>query len=447
MPASHPGISPRTLHFAFAVFGLFAISDGLQFLMYAGGGSDSLTASNPLRMYTMLAIYLIAGAAMLLYRPASLILFVREPLLILLALYPLASAAWSPDVETTTRRAFAHALTIVFCVYLVTHFTPQRLFRACLTAFLIGGVASLVLIAAVPGMGIEQLGVNAGSWHGVYGHKAQIARVGATAVAIALLFRPETRGDRMLRGATIAVFLVLVAMSQSRAGWMMCVAAIYLAFLVQFLSSPRYTALLKVLATVALSLAAAAAIALLTSDIFAAMGRDERMSGRASIWRPLFAAIEDHPVLGIGYRAFWTPSGLNDYVTFIEHRGVIPSHGHNGYLDTAAELGGIGVVLIAVFLAIGVTRGTLRLLSRQTDPATLPAVPILVVFAINNYVATVFFEHSDIAWVMAVCAWMLIQTGGAREAAPTRVPARRAMTYMGARPAPRPASSRRRTIP
>ena len=101
------------------------------------------------------------------------------------------------------------------------------------------------------------------------------------------------------------------------------------------------------------------------------LGRAEEtgssLTGRLPLWEDLFVYLSRSPMTGFGFGAFWTPKHI--YEIAISQEWVI-SEAHSSYLDTALQLGAIGV---ALFAAIEVcTFLYAAFLSRVTqDPAYL----------------------------------------------------------------------------
>ena len=101
------------------------------------------------------------------------------------------------------------------------------------------------------------------------------------------------------------------------------------------------------------------------------LGRAEEtgssLTGRLPLWEDLSVYLSQNPIKGYGFGAFWTPKHI--YEIAVSQQWVI-SEAHSSYLDTALQLGIIGMVL---FAAIGI--GTFlfaAFLSRVTqDPAYL----------------------------------------------------------------------------
>jgi O-antigen ligase len=135
------------------------------------------------------------------------------------------------------------------------------------------------------------------------------------------------------------------------------------------------------------------------------MGRDDTFSGRTSLWTGAIAVAKaTHPLLGAGYRAFWTDAGAGGVREYVLDWARLPTHAHNGYLDVWLDLGVPGVLLFAVFIVVTVFRLARRVLREPGEPAWAAFSIFFFVFLLNNFSVTVAFKHTDIAWIFAVLA-------------------------------------------
>jgi O-antigen ligase len=106
------------------------------------------------------------------------------------------------------------------------------------------------------------------------------------------------------------------------------------------------------------------------------MGRQDventsSLSNRAPLWAELVQSVEDRPVLGFGYGAFWTPERLRQ-VSF--DQGWIVPHAHNTYLDEALSLGMVGVLLYMAALWTGCAIAWKRYRAEPSSTTLLPAM-------------------------------------------------------------------------
>jgi exopolysaccharide production protein ExoQ len=409
MTAAVPVIPPKPpgwLESAYILISLLLVTQALgPLLMIGASGDEVLGDSNPATMLSALLIYAIAFF-LLMRRPNAMMDTIKDnPLLIVLFAFPVVSIVWSVDMGVTFRRAVALVMTGIYCIYLARRLSPDDFMRRLLMALFIGGVASLVFTVVNPAHAIEQGAINNGSWKGVYGHKAILGRIAAVAVTVAVYVRPRFLWERAIRWSTIAIFLFLAVQSQSRASWLLMGGGVAFMLLLAVMRNKSFSAGIKMTIATGLGLAVLVIATTMFSQILGAFGRDDTFSGRTSLWEGAVATAEaHHPILGAGYRAFWTATGSEGVRNYIQHWAKLPSHGHNGYLDIWLELGYAGLALFAVFALVTIWRLTSRLLREPGEPAWAALAIFFFVFLLNNASVTVAFKHTDIAWIFAVLA-------------------------------------------
>jgi O-antigen ligase len=399
--------SPGRLESAYIFIALMLVTQALEPLVLIGssGSDEALNDSNPGSLFSALAIYCVA-LAILARRPGRMFDTMKSnPLLVAVFALPLLSVAWSVDPGTTFRRAAALAMTGVFCIYIAQRLSPEDFLRRLLLALFVGGVFSLLYTALDPQQAIEHSMINTGSWKGVYGHKAILGRIAAVAVTVSVYVRPRYWWEWPMRWATVAIFLFLSIKSQSRASWLMMMGGFAFMFLIAILRNKRLSSGVKLAITLTLGFAVLAVAALSFDFIIAQMGRDDTFSGRTSLWTGAIAVAKaTHPLLGAGYRAFWTDAGAGGVREYVLDWARLPTHAHNGYLDVWLDLGIPGVLLFAVFIGVTVFRLARRVLREPGEPAWAAFSIFFFVFLLNNFSVTVAFKHTDIAWIFAVLA-------------------------------------------
>ena len=398
---------PGKLEGAYIFLALLLVTQALEPLLLIGssGSDDALSDSNPASLLSALAIYVVA-LVILARRPAQALDTIKNnPLLIAIFALPLISVAWSVDPGTTFRRAAALVMTGVFCVYIAQRLPPEDFVRRLLLALFVGGVLSLLYTIADPRQAIEHSMINTGSWKGVYGHKAILGRIAAIAVTVSVYVRPRHRWERPMRWATIAIFLFLSVKSQSRASWLMMMGGFAFMFLIAILRNKRLSSGVKLAIALTLGFAVLAGAALAFNFIIGQFGRDDTFSGRTTLWAGAIAVAKaSHPILGAGYRAFWTDAGAGGVREYVLDWARLPAHGHNGYLDVWLDLGVPGIILFTVFVLVTIFRLARRVLREPGEPAWAAFSIFFFVFLLNNFSVTVAFKHTDIAWIFAVLA-------------------------------------------
>lgn len=410
---------PGRLESFFIFISLFLVTQALAPLMLIGSsGDDALGDSNPATLLSALVVYAIAFFLVARRPGAMLNTILDDWLLVAIFALPVISVIWSVDHGTSARRVVALLMTGIYCVYIARRLSPDEFLRRLLLVLFVGGVLSLVYTVLDPRDAIEHSTINTGSWKGVYGHKAILGRIAAIAVTVSVYVKAKHVWERPMRWATIAIFLFLAIKSQSRASWMMMMGGFGFMFLIAMLRNRRLSSGLKLTITVAMGLVVLVAAAMMFEQILAAFGRDDTFSGRTTLWNGAIAVAKaSHPVLGAGYRAFWTATGAAGVRDYIQGWARLPGHGHNGYLDVWLELGWAGVALFAVFLFVMMVRLARRVLQAPDEPAWAAFSIFFFVFILNNASVTVAFKHTDIAWVTAVLACLYT-----RQCATARMP-------------------------
>jgi exopolysaccharide production protein ExoQ len=393
----------NTAEWVFITLGLFLLTESFAQLLESGGSLEG--GSNPRQLTAALMIYSVA-AALVLHRPGPAArTLIRRPELMLIILLPLASSLWTAEHDVVLRRAAAHALTVVFCLYLADRMTPEALMQRLLLVLLIGGVASLVLGALHTNFAVTPEGPNAGAWRGIYGHKAFLGRNACLAIFTALVARPRNARERLIAIACLVVFGILCIASQSRSAWLQLIGGGCFLAVLAVLKTPRVSSGIKLtLGGVLAGGAIAAGLAAFT-DLLTVFGRTPTFSGRTSLWEgAIKVAAESHPWFGAGYRGFWlgdTSSRVHAYVASFQK---VPAHAHNGYLDTWFELGWFGVAVFTVFVLLTAFRVLQHLLRDTQSRVWVFFLMQIMLFLATNLGATVAFRHSDIGWAMVILA-------------------------------------------
>lgn len=392
--------------YGFFLIAMLLISDALTPVLYPPGRAQlELGDSNPNRLVLAIATYLIS---LLLLGPRmkqAMKLLLQRPEILLLMLLPLASIFWSADPLPVARRASAHLLTIIFCLYAATRYSPDEFFERLLVTFWIGMSASILLCIFVPSVGITHGIVNSGSWQGVYGHKAIAGRMCAISLFVALLYAPRTRLLHVIRVTTIALTLLLCAMTQSRASWLLVLFGAGATLVVQLLRTHRLSSGMRMLISAVIVVAMIIAGTAMFNDLLLSMGRDATFSGRTKLWTSAIRVASDHhPWFGAGYRDFWLGPSVGEVQRYLTAWARMPAHGHNGYLDVWLELGWVGLFLLIFFLVRTVAAVLSAAVKQPKSQIWGVFAVCCLIFIVNNISASVALRHTDAAWVFIILA-------------------------------------------
>jgi exopolysaccharide production protein ExoQ len=327
------------------VFALLLLATGAGQAFLADKDALSTVSGQPVTEAMFALIYLALILFLVKYRTAALRLLFTEKWLAALCVWALASVAWSVGPGESLRRALALMGTTIAGLYIGLQFEPKQQLKMIAYAVGLGAIASVVVIVAIPSVGITSDGMQ-----GVYNLKNSMGRMMSLGtVCFALL----ALGERRHRATRIAMFLLcclLLVLSKS------ATALVVTTLLLALLPARKllYLRTRQMLAAVAIliPLMAVAAFWVVESsdDILQAMGRNSSLSGRVPLWRLVLNSIADHPIRGYGFTAFWN-SWTGERVSDTVKWDTAVPHAHNGFLEVWLGLGLIGLALILINLS------------------------------------------------------------------------------------------------
>jgi O-antigen ligase len=176
----------------------------------------------------------------------------------------------------------------------------------------------------------------------------------ALAIALFVIVTAETWFIRCLAVGILGIDLVAFVLTQSRGGIVGLIITLVLALIVAGRARPRLVALVLVIVAAGL----AYYFAYKPAHIFqasAGAGLSAESSGRLDEWHVAALMFETHPLGGVGLGnytvaepAYSTQTVNLQFVSFILQQQHVA---HNTYLQVAAELGVVGIVLFLALLA------------------------------------------------------------------------------------------------
>jgi exopolysaccharide production protein ExoQ len=227
----------------------------------------------------------------------------------------------------------------LFALYFAVRFPLRQQLRMLWIAMVVLAVSSAVLAVAVPSIGLDSSPGHHLDWQGVFTQKNSCGRMMALALAVLLAERRFT----FTRIASGILFLLVLLMSGSRSAWL--AAAILLALAAWLSLAARLETRNRTLligASAFFIVAAAVAAIAGYREIVELLGRDATLSGRTNIWRQVFLAIRQRPLLGWGYAAYWHGTQGAAFQTVVALRFIV-FHAHNGFLEIWLETGLAGL--------------------------------------------------------------------------------------------------------
>ncbi len=345
----------------------------------------------------------------------------RQLLLWVFPLVAVASISWSVARDDTLRHSLELLLTTAISIVAAHSVSPRRFLSAFVCALvpavLIGGALGDTQYTET--MQVADLGI--------FGSKnffalfACLILFGSTAVVAErrqpllvrligvvgliagpfLLWRARSVGALLVAGPCLGVMLTVMSLKLLRRKLRP----------IAVLGYAGVAAALAVMLAVAIS----SEKNLLLNDL----GKESDLTGRAYLWYRAGFLIEQRPLLGVGYQAFWVrgnPEAEGLWrAEHIEVRGGF--HFHNFYYETAIELGNLGFALItAEFVIVGI--GIIVWALRQPGGESAFFCAIVMFYLLRSVAEVDFFGPFGVTAMLLPVGWIY---AGLAAAAPSRL--------------------------
>jgi len=367
-------------------------------------------------------IYLLSlGLFLLRYGVFLNALWLSVPLLLWPAIAVL-SYFWSDVPSQSLRTGIQLGMTVLISLYLGARFSLFDITRALFVVLALTALASLPLILLHVGFAFDNNGVA----RGIFPHKNVLGgRMVLLLLCSLLLFIQGWHRLTTLCFAALA--LVLIGFSQSSTAIVMTLGLCVVAPVLLTRAAPGPLRFFAYMAGI-VALAVAVWI-LLAFDLdpvgmaLEALGKERTLTGRSVLWEFAVKLIEERPLLGNGFDAFWN-SGIASAGHFVQ--SVVQAevkNFHNSYLDITVQLGFIGLAAAVIFLLLFAWRALALLRADHAPLAALPTFFLLFVLAYSLSEYALFRQHSLIQLLLGMfyvsAALALPEPGPSRRQAST----------------------------
>ncbi len=294
--------------------------------------------------------------------------------------WAVASSAWSIDPAITRKRIVVFLINVFFIFVLAR---VASMLEIALLGFVCTG--TVALISLVIDIAVQQSFAPFDPDYRFMG--VMTANFQAMNLLVCLLCGLTLAGSRprwlLWMAPLLGLFFALLLLTRARVGTFICFGM--MVFLLLRMAKQHLETTQRALALcLALMFVVPGAVFALgksgggaLTDIFM-MGRKDTqntqsLSNRAPLWAELMDSVEQHPVLGAGFEAFWSPERV-EKISF--DQGWMVPHAHNTYLDQTLSLGVVGAALYAFTLIGGCVVGWQRYRHRPSERTLLP--PLLL---------------------------------------------------------------------
>jgi len=294
-------------------------------------------------------------------------------------------SVWSAAPSVSMRAAIQY-FTQVLCALIAVRVLDAR----TLTLGMVAGIGIVLVYSVLFGHYELDVMDNTYSFVGAFASKNQLgfyASLGLIACYATVFIFGERRPSWL--GATgvvglLSAYCLMVCQSATSVLTAVVVLALMVGLRVVLTLTPDQRKLLVIGGGVAVIVLAVAGVYLGAVDaVLGIFGKDSTLTGRTYLWQQGIEAAADNPYFGVGYQAYWVqgfsePERLWEEF-FIGSRSGF--HFHNTYIETAVELGLVGVAILA-FTLLKILWGHLRRLIediRNDESYLLFAIAVLLV--------------------------------------------------------------------
>ncbi len=388
----------------FAIFGMMFLTGIFRlasFYTSPDALNDTPPMSNPLdKVSSLLQQFLyITTLLLLLARGQSTVrAMIRDPTVWMLIIYTFLSFLWSDFPSLSKRKGITTIQTSYFGLYVASRFTMKQQLQMLAWVFGFIAVFSFVFTLAFPGSAIEA-GANAGSWRGPFTQKNLLARFMVLGAIVCLLVALDKPKKPKIAWGSFGMCILMILLTGSKTALLLLIMILALLPLYKLL---RYKDTLVIPILVLSTLIAGTLTIFVVEywlDILAALGRDPTLSGRTNLWEIAIEKISERPWLGYGYLGFWLEGGEAEVIW--KEEGYKPPHGHNGYINTAVDLGLVGLFLFLLIIFVTYARAIVWLKAGNSSIEFWPAFFIIFLLMYNITESTII-EFNSIFWALVV---------------------------------------------
>jgi exopolysaccharide production protein ExoQ len=371
----------------------------LAFLVIASGAGFSYTSFDMGRLawlvVDIVVIYSVARSPQAYLQQANSI-----PALMSWPLLAIASTFWSLTPELSAYHGFQLLATYLVGFYLISRYGLLTIGKLLYLTLAIGATLSSVAIAIQ-----HPLARDGEMWMGVFSHKNTLGHFMSLEIILGTLFL-WVGWHRIPVSLITILAAVLLAYSRS-ADAVVLLGAVLLALLFLVLVIHPRSRLIGIFAFGTIGASAAIVLFAYQVDPFRslldALGKDNSLTGRTTLWSFGIEAFWRSPLYGIGYKAYWeSPATTSSDLVAIMNQDL--KSFHNNLLDVSVALGVLGATVFILAL-VSVLISTVRAYVRA--PSALALWP----FAFTLFVAVqgiaeypLFMNHSFEQLVLVMVA-------------------------------------------
>jgi exopolysaccharide production protein ExoQ len=376
---------------------LFLSSGAMEALTISKDGADP--QGSPLMKVLWACIYLVVILRLIpRYREVGSLLSSNK-CFVLFLLFALYSVRWSVDPYVTLQKGIPLLLSALIGLDFARRYTigeQARMIWTVLALVLVLGVIAQVFFPGfVPDLDYEP----GGAWNGIVVNKNSWARLIVLTGIVLLSLPRRTRRSKLAVAILMVMVMALLVASHSASGLIIMCAMVLLFVAFKALRWNRTPLILLTIAIALVSVLTVSYVVQHADEVTTSMGKDASLTGRVPIWRETLRFVEKNPVWGYGYAAFWSQSSRPGRLVREATNWDNLPHAHNGYIDLALQIGGIGLALYFAAYLIAMKRAVLLVRRNTAKEAMWPIAFLVVVFLYQLDEASIVTPN-QLIWIL-----------------------------------------------
>lgn len=304
------------------------------------------------------------------------------------AIYVCLSVFWSDAPGITLRTAIQYCSHIT-CAYIAARTVSVRTFTI---GSLIGIFLVLLYSLMVGGYSYDGLD---GTYNfvGAFSSKNQIGFVASLGIyfcVVLLTFLRRGRISLFLTAPVLVLSAYLLVISHSATSMASVPAVLALVALLAMAKklSLRYRRVIFLVGACGLVAVTAVAFAGLLDFVLGVFGKDSTLTGRTYLWEQGWRAVQQAPILGVGYAGYWLQGFAEAERLWNEFYITTRSgfHFHNTYVEALVELGYVGATLISLIIVRTLWGHISALIFRTWQAESVILAGVMVLLFIRSFV-------------------------------------------------------------
>jgi len=300
----------------------------------------------------------------------------------------LVSAIWSLAPGLTAYHATQLFMTMLVGLVMHERLGLYRVVVLLFIALAIGVLTSVAVVTLGPSFALSAKG----EWTGIFQHK-NVLGLSATMLTYTGLVLAKRYWLLVLPILVLGATALIQARSATSLVALCVAVAVLPAALILRLRFYSFAAAGSFLVAAAALAAALVGGTSFVGDLLGALERDDTLTGRSDLWDFGWEAFLAHPILGLGYKAYWISDETSAaYLRYFVRQDLW--YFHNNLLEVAVATGLVGV---AIFIA-GLVQVIVLVIRANWRTPSIPATwslmflaHVLILCAVEN---PLFYNHS-----------------------------------------------------